>query len=165
MTMARGQPTQQWRVAMSVSPIPQGYHNVTPQLVVDNARQAIDFYKQAFDANELMCFEDGGKVQHAEIQIGDSHVMLSDEFPDRKLRSPKSIGGTPASLMVYVSNVDKTFDRAISAGARAEQPVKDQFYGDRTGTLIDPYGHRWTVATHTEDVSEAELKTRMSRLH
>lgn len=149
---------------MPVSPIPQGYHNVTPQLVVDDARKAIDFYKRAFEADELICLQDGGKVAHAEIQIGDSHVMLSDEYPDRGIRSPKSIGGTPASLMIYVTNVDKTFDRAVSAGARSERPVEDQFYGDRAGTLVDPYGHRWTVATHKEDVSEADLKARMKKL-
>lgn len=148
---------------MPVSPIPQGYHNVTPQLVVDDAKQAIDFYKRAFEADELICLQDGSKVAHAEIQIGDSHVMLSDEYPDRNIRSPKSIGGSPASLMVYVTNVDKTFDRAVSCGARAERPVEDQFYGDRAGTLIDPYGHRWTVATHKEDVSETELKARMKK--
>ncbi len=150
---------------MPVSPIPQGYHNVTPYLTVDDAKSAIDFYKRAFGADEVMCLEDRGKVAHAEVQIGDSHIMLSDEYPDRNIRSPKSIGGTPSSLMVYVPNVDKTFERAVSAGARQEEPVKDQFYGDRTGTLIDPYGHRWTLATHKEDVSPQEIERRIKSLH
>ncbi len=146
---------------MSISPIPQGYASVTPSLTVDNAKSAIEFYKNAFGASEIMCLDEGDRIAHAEICIGDSHIMLSDEFPERKLRSPKSLGGTPASLMVYVPNVDKVFDQAIAKGAKQEQPVRDQFYGDRSGTLIDPYGHRWTVATHKEDVSPAELKRRM----
>jgi PhnB protein len=149
---------------MSVSPTPQGYHNVTPYLTVDNAKSAIDFYKRAFGASEVMCLDDGAKITHAEVCIGDSHIMLSDEFPERNIKSPKSFGGTTASLMVYVPNVDKIFDRAISEGARAEQPVQDQFYGDRSGTLVDPYGHRWTVATHKEDVSPTEMKKRMKDL-
>ncbi len=146
---------------MSVSPIPQGYASVTPSLTVDNAKSAIEFYKNAFGASEIVRLDEGDRITHAEICIGDSHIMLSDEFPERKLRSPKSLGGTPASLMFYVPNVDKVFDQAIAKGARQEQPVQDQFYGDRSGTLIDPYGHRWTVATHKEDVSPSELKRRM----
>jgi PhnB protein len=152
------------RVEMSVSPIPQGYHNVTPYLTVDNASSAIDFYKRAFGASEVMRLDDGKKITHAEVCIGDSHIMLSDEYPERNVRGPKSLGGTPASLMIYVTNVDKTFERAISEGAKAEQPVQDQFFGDRTGTLVDPYGHRWTVATHKEDVSPAEMQKRMKKL-
>jgi PhnB protein len=146
---------------MSVSPIPQGYNSVTPYLTVDNAQSAIEFYKKAFGASEVMRLDEGSKISHAEVCIGDSHIMLSDEFPERNVRSPKSLGGTPASLMVYVPNCDKVFDQALAQGARAEQPVRDQYYGDRSGTLIDPYGHRWTVATHKEDVSPAELKKRM----
>ncbi len=149
---------------MPVSPIPQGYHNVTPYLTVDNAKSAIEFYKKAFGASEVMRLDDGGKITHAEVCIGDSHIMLSDEFPERNVRSPKSLGGSPASLTVYVQNVDKIFDQAISQGARSEQAVKDQFYGDRAGTLVDPYGYRWTVATHKEDVSPAEMKKRMKEL-
>ena len=150
---------------MPVSPIPQGHHNVTSYLIVDDAKSAIDFYKRAFDADELICLEDGQRVAHAEVRIGDSNIMLCDETPDRNSRSPKSIGGTPASLMVYVPDVDKTYKRALSAGARAKQPVQDQFYGDRAGTLVDPSGHRWTVATHKEDVSPAELKIRLKATH
>ncbi len=150
---------------MSVSPIPQGYTAVTPYLTVDNAKSAIDFYKRAFGADEVVRLESGQRIAHAEVCIGDSHIMLCDENPSQNLRSPKAIGGSPSALMVYVNNVDKTYEKAIAEGARAEQPVQDQFYGDRTGTVIDPYGHRWTLATHKEDVSPAEMKKRFAKLN
>jgi PhnB protein len=150
---------------MTISSIPVGLSNVTPYLTVDNARSALDFYKRAFGADEVMRLESGQKIAHAELCIGDSHIMLSDEMPERNLRGPKAIGGTPASLTLYVNNVDKSYEKALSEGARAEQPVKDQFYGDRSGTVIDPYGHRWTLATHKEDVSPAEMQKRFAKLN
>ena len=150
---------------MPVSPIPKGHHNVTPYLIVDDTRAAIKFYKKAFDANELICIDDGKRVAHAEVRIGDSNVMLCDEAPARNIRSPRSIGGSPSSLMVYVTDADKTFTQAVNAGARSEEPVRDQVYGDRAGTLLDPYGHRWTVATHKEDLAPEELKLRLQTQH
>ena len=145
-----------------VKPIPDGYHSVTPYIIVDDAAAAIDFYKQAFGATEVLRMEMDDKIGHAEIKIGDSHVMLADEFPDRDIRGPKARGGTSSSLMIYVEDVDTVFQRAIDACARVdgEMGVKDQFYGDRSGTLIDPFGHKWTVATHVEDVPEDELQRR-----
>jgi PhnB protein len=142
-------------------PIPEGYHSVTPYLAVKNAADAIDFYTRALGAKERFRFEHGGKIGHAELQIGDSIVMLSDEWPEGGHLSPQSLGGTSTSLHIYVDNVDSAFRRAIDAGGKEERPVQDQFYGDRTGTLLDPFGHRWNIATHVEDVPEAELKRRM----
>jgi PhnB protein len=142
-------------------PIPEGYHSVTPYLAVKNAADAIDFYARALGAKERFRFEHGGKIGHAELQIGDSIVMLSDEWPEGGHLSPQSLGGTSTSLHIYVDNVDSAFRRAIDAGGKEERPVQDQFYGDRTGTLLDPFGHRWNIATHVEDVPEAELKRRM----
>jgi PhnB protein len=148
---------------MPVKPIPEGYHSVTPYLIVDGAAQAIDFYRRAFGATELMRLEmPGPKLGHAEIQIGDSRIMLADEFPEMDARGPLALGGTPASLMIYVEDVDARFHQAIAAGAKELRPVQDQFYGDRAGTLVDPFGHKWTIATHTEDVSQEEVKKRMA---
>ena len=144
-------------------PIPEGYHSVTPYLAVKNAGEAIDWYKRAFGASELMRYEDQGKVMHAEIKIGDSIVMLADEWPDMGHLSPQTLGNTPVGLMLYVDDVDTTFRRAVDAGATEERPLADQFYGDRTGTLCDPYGHRWTIGTHVEDVSDDEMKQRMEQ--
>ena len=141
--------------------IPEGYHSVTPYLAVKSAAEAIDWYKQALGAVEAFRFEDGGKVVHAEIKIGDSIVMLSDEWPEGGHVSPKIEEGTPVSLMFYVPDVDSAFAKAVDAGAKELRAVKDQFYGDRTGTLQDPFGHRWHIATHVEDVDQSELKTRM----
>ena len=146
---------------MPVSPIPEGYHSVTPYLVMKNAAAAIEFYKKAFGAVELLRMAaPGGKIGHAEIKIGDSPVMLADEYPDMGFKGPESLGGTPVSLMVYVDDVDKIYPQAISAGGKEVRPLQNQFYGDRSGTLTDPFGHVWTISTHVEDVSEEELAKR-----
>ena len=148
-----------------VSPIPVGYHSVTPYLMVRNAVGAIAFYREAFGAEELMRFEGPpGRIAHAEVKIGDSHVMLADEHPDEGFVGPQTLGGAGASLMLYVEDVDKTFARAVAAGATVRRAVADQFYGDRVGTLTDPFGHVWTVATHKEDVSVEEAKRRMEAM-
>jgi PhnB protein len=145
----------------SVRPVPEGYHSVTPYLAIDGAAGAIEFYKKAFGADEVMRMPaPGGKVGHAEIEIGGSRIMLADEFPDMGFRSPKAIGGSPVSLHLYVEDVDVVAKRAVAAGAKQLRPVKDQFYGDRTGTFEDPYGHVWHIATHKEDLSPDELKRR-----
>jgi len=144
---------------MPVKSIPEGYHSVTPYLIVKGAAAAIDFYKKTFEATELFRMPDasGKLVGHAEIKIGDSHIMLADEYPEMGYRSPQSLGGTPVSLLLYVDDVDATIPRAVAAGAKLIQPIKDQFYGDRSGTLHDPFGHVWTVATHKKDVSPEEM--------
>ena len=144
-----------------VKPIPEGYHSVTPYLAVKKAAEALDWYRRALGATELMRYEDGGKIVHAEIRIGDSILMLSDEWPDGGHLSPESLGNTPVGLMLYTDDVDSAFNRAIDAGATEERALQDQFYGDRTGTLRDPFGHRWTLGTHVEDVSDEEMKRRM----
>ena len=146
---------------MAVKPIPEGYHSVTPYLVVRDAARAIDFYTQAFGAKELFRMEaPDNKIGHAEIKIGDSPVMLADENPGRGAKSPESFGGSPVHLMIYVEDVDTVFKRSLAAGARETQPLKNQFYGDRSGTLTDPFGHSWTVATHVEDVAPEEMQRR-----
>ena len=146
---------------MPVSLIPEGYHSVTPYLILKNAAAAIEFYKRAFGAVELFRMEaPGGKIGHAEIKIGDSHVMLADEHPDMGYKGPQSLGGTAVSLMVYVDDVDKIYPQAIAAGGKELRPLQNQFYGDRSGTLSDPFGHVWTISTHVEDVSEEELAKR-----
>ncbi len=145
----------------AVQAIPAGYHTVTPYLVVAGAAAAIDFYKMAFGAEEVMRFgEPGGQIHHAEIKIGDSRVMLADECPEMGARSPNALGGSPVSLYMYVSDVDAVADRASAAGAKPLRPVEDQFYGDRAGTFIDPYGHIWHIASHKEDVTMEELRRR-----
>jgi PhnB protein len=145
----------------SVRAVPEGYHSVTPYLAVDNAAAALEFYKQAFGARERMRMAaPGGKVGHAEIEIGGSCIMLADEHPDMGFRSPKAIGGSPVSLHLYVEDVDAVARQAVAAGAKEVRPVKDQFYGDRTGTVEDPFGHVWHIATHKEDLSPDELKRR-----
>jgi PhnB protein len=144
-----------------VKPIPAGYHSITPYLIVDDASRAIDFYKQAFGATEDMRMpKPDGKIAHAELSVGDSKIMLADEYPEMGYRSPKSIGGAGVSLMLYIEKVDDVFKRAVAAGAKELQGVKDQFYGDRSGTLQDPFGHVWTVATHVEDVPPEEMGRR-----
>lgn len=141
--------------------IPEGYHSVTPHLVIKGAAEAIEFYERAFGATEIMRMASpDGRVGHAEIRIGDSHIMLADEYPEMGFRSPQSIGGTGVSLMIYLEGVDDVFSRALAAGAKELQPVKDQFYGDRSGTLQDPFGHIWTIATHIEDVPPDEMRRR-----
>jgi PhnB protein len=147
---------------MPVKPIPDGLHTVTPYLIVKDAANAIAFYTKAFGARELFRMADpGGRICHAEIRIGDSTIMLADEFPEMGARSPQSIGGTPVSLAIYVEDVDAWAGQAIAAGAKVLRPVKDQFYGDRSGTFTDPFGHVWTLATHKEDVSAEEMQRRM----
>ncbi|HEX6985555.1 MAG TPA: VOC family protein [Planctomycetaceae bacterium] len=142
-------------------PIPDGYHSVTPYLICRNAAAAIEFYKKAFGATELVRLPGpGGSVMHAEVKIGDSPVMLADENPGWGAKSPESYGGSPASLMIYVDDCDAVFDRAVAAGATVKRPVADQFYGDRCGTLVDPFGHTWSIATHVEDVSPEEINRR-----
>lgn len=146
---------------MAVKTTPEGYHSVTPYLICKDAGKALEFYKKAFGAEELSRHEmPDGKVGHAEIKIGDSPVMLADEFPEMNALSPQTIGGSPVSLMVYVDDVDAVFKRALGAGARETRPVADQFYGDRLGMLTDPFGHVWSVATHIEDVPPEEMKRR-----
>jgi len=147
---------------MSVQSTPPGYHTVTPYLIVKGAAQALDFYQTAFGATLLMRMDGPeGRVMHAEIKIGDSPIMLADEAPDLGLRGPLSLGGASASLLVYVDDVDVRFATAVAAGATVQRPVKDQFYGDRSGTLTDPFGQMWTLATHVEDVSPEEMTRRM----
>ncbi|MCA9054470.1 MAG: VOC family protein [Planctomycetaceae bacterium] len=147
---------------MSVKPIPDGYHSVTPYLICRNAAAAIDYYTKAFGARERMRLPmPGGLLGHAELEIGDSVVMLADENQEWGAMSPQTLGGTPASVLIYVEDVDTVFQRAIDAGAKVVRPLQDQFYGDRSGHLEDPFGHRWSVATHVEDVSPEELQKRM----
>lgn len=148
-----------------VEPIPAGYHSVTPYLMVRNAANALAFYRDAFGAEEVMRFDgQGGKVAHAEIRIGDSHVMLADEQPEQGFVGPQTPGGAGISLMLYVVDVDQTFAQALAAGATERRAVADQFYGDRVGTLVDPFGHVWSIATHREDVSLDEVRRRMHAL-
>jgi len=145
----------------NVKPIPEGYHSVTPYLIIKNAAAAIEFYKKAFGATELFRMDQpNGKIGHAEIKIGDSPIMLSDEFPEMGYRSPQSLGGSPVSIMLYVDDVDAVVNRATTAGAKLDRPVEDKFYGDRTGSLTDPFGHIWHVGTHKEDVSPEEMEKR-----
>ena len=144
-----------------VKPIPDGYPRVTPYLIVDGAAAAIDFYASVLGATERMRMGGpDGKVGHAEIEIGDSVIMLADEHPEMDARGPKAMGGTPVSLHVYVEDADRVFERAIEAGARALRPVEDKFYGDRSGGFEDPFGHHWDVATHVEEVPPDEMSKR-----
>jgi len=146
---------------MSVKPIPEGYHTATPYLAVDDAAEALEYYKKAFGAKERGRMEaPDGKIGHAEIQIGDSLVMLSDPFPQASTRTPKELGGTTASVFLYVENVDAFVQRAVDAGATVSMEVADQFWGDRFGTITDPFGHSWSVATHIEDVPPEEMAER-----
>jgi PhnB protein len=150
---------------MAVKPIPEGYRSVTPYLVIKGASAAIEYYKRVFGATERGRMEaPGGMVGHAELTIGDSIVMLADEFPGMDHRSPRTVGGSPVSLVLYVENVDDVFKRALEAGAKQMRPVENQFYGDRMGTLEDPYGHIWSIATHVEDVSPEEMKRRSEEM-
>ena len=141
---------------------PPGYHSVTPYLALRDAKAAIDFYKRAFGAELLMALDmPGGKVAHAEIRIGDSILMMSEESAEWGNKSPLTLGGSPVFMMIYVPDVDAAFAKALAAGATEVRPVQDQFYGDRAGTLKDPYGYQWTLATHIEDVSTEEAQRRM----
>ena len=146
---------------MATKPIPEGYRTVTPYLIVKGAAEAIEFYKRAFGAKELLRMADPhGRVGHAEIKIGDSVIMLADEHPAMGYRAPHSLGGSSVSILLYLEDVDAVFERALKAGAKAQRPVANQFYGDRTGTLEDPFGQVWTVATHVEDVPPEEMRRR-----
>jgi PhnB protein len=153
------------RKAKKVLPVPKGYHAVTAYLSVQNAAQALDYYKRAFGAKELVRMPmPDGKVGHAEIKLGDSHVMLADEMPNMGFLSPQSRGGTTVQLHLYVPDVDAMVQRALAAGGKLTRPIEDKFYGDRAGTLEDPYGHVWYIATHKEDVPPKEMKRRMDEM-
>ena len=146
---------------MPVSPIPEGYHSLTPYLIIRGAADALAYYAKAFGATELFRMPGPeGKIMHAEMQIGNSRFMLADEFPQMNALSPAHFGGTPVSLMIYIEDVDTVFARAIEAGGMEVRPVVDQFYGDRSGTLVDPFGHQWTISTHVEDVPPEEMEKR-----
>jgi len=146
---------------MAVKPIPEGYEGATPYLACSDAAKAIEFYKKAFGATELMRMPDpSGKVGHAELKIGKAVVMLADEWPDIGHKSPQTLGGSPVGIMLYFEDVDAIAKQAVAAGGKLTQPLKDQFYGDRSGTLEDPFGHRWFIATHKEDVPPDEMERR-----
>ncbi len=147
---------------MAVNYIPDGYHTVTAYLMVDDAAKALDFYREAFGAEELYRLPMGDKIGHAEIMIGDTHLMLADEFPDMDALGPNKRGGATASFLIYVPDADTAYDRAVKAGAKADRPLKNEFWGDRIGTVIDPFGHKWSLATHLEEVAPEEMQKRMA---
>jgi PhnB protein len=150
----------------NVHHIPAGYRSVIPYLSVRGAAQAIDFYKKSFGAEEVMRMPmPDGKIAHAELKIGDAHVMLADEAPQMDHRSPQAIGGTPVTIMIYVPNVDDVVQKSVANGAKPTRKVEDQFYGDRSGGIEDPFGHKWMIATHIEDVSPEEIERRMKSMH
>jgi PhnB protein len=154
-----------WRATVAVKPIPDGYHSITPYLIVKGAAAALDFYKKAFGAQELFRFPGpDGKVMHAEFKIGNSPLMMSDEWPEHGFTGPLTRGGTTVSILIYTENVDAFLDRAITAAVKVLKPLQNQFYGDRSATVADPFGHVWTVATHIEDVSSEELQKRMAAM-
>ena len=146
---------------MATKPIPDGYRTATPYLIIKGASDAIEFYKRAFGATELLRMADPqGRVGHAEIKIGDSVIMLADEHPAMGYRGPRSLGGSSVSILLYLADVDAVFERAVKAGAKAQRPVADQFYGDRVGGIEDPFGYRWFIATHKEDLTMDEIRRR-----
>ena len=150
---------------MPVKPIPDGYHTATPYLIVKGAAEALEFYKRAFGAEERMrCPMPDGRMGHAEIQIGDSVVMLADEFPEFEAKGPASLGGTPVGIRLFVTDSDAVYKRAVAAGAKVLRPIQDQFYGDRSGTVTDPFGHQWTIATRTRDVPLEEIERAMKAM-
>ncbi|MBV1797251.1 VOC family protein [Siccirubricoccus sp. G192] len=152
-------------MAAKVQPVPAGYSSVTAYLIVEGAAAALDFYARAFGAREVMRLPaPGGRIGHAEIEIGDSRVMLADECPEMDARAPAAYGGSPVTLHLYVRDVDAVVARAVAAGAEVRRPVQDQFYGDRSGTLRDPFGHVWHLATHVEDVPPEEIQRRMQAM-
>ena len=164
-TAAKKTPAKKTPAKRAVTPIPEGHPAISPYLIVDDAPRALEFYKKAFGAKELMRHAGpDGRIGHAEIKIGDSIVMLADEHLEVNARSPKTVGGTPVILHLYVKDVDAVARQAVAAGAKVVRPVQDQFYGDRSGTLEDPFGHQWHVSTHIEDVSPAELRRRATQL-
>ncbi|MDQ3035367.1 MAG: VOC family protein [Myxococcota bacterium] len=143
------------------SPIPDGYHSVTPYLICKGAARALDWYRDALGSEEMFRMPGpDGAIGHAEIRLGNSVLMLADEFPDMGARSPQSLGGSPVGLMIYVADCDAVFERAVAKGATVERALADQFYGDRSGSIVDPFGHKWTIATHVEDLTPEEMKTR-----
>jgi PhnB protein len=153
-------------MAQQAKPVPDGYHSITPYLICDGAAKAIEYYKKAFGAIETLRMDaPGGKVGHAEVRIGDSTLMVADEHPEMDARGPRSIGGSPASIVLYVKDVDTVFARALAAGGTEKRAVADQFYGDRTGTVEDPFGHTWHIHTHIEDLTAEEIKQRMAAAH
>ena len=152
-------------MAQQVKRIPEGFHTITPHLIVRNAAQAIEFYKQAFGAEELhrTSSPDGKALMHAALRIGNSNLFLCDEFPQMGAKAPQTLGGSPVTLTLYVQDADKAFNQAVKAGAEVVMPLKDQFWGDRYGVLKDPYGHSWSIASHIEDVPPAELQKRAAK--
>jgi PhnB protein len=149
---------------MATKPIPEGYHTVSPYLAVEDAAAAIEFYKRAFGAKERVRMDaPGGKIGHAELEIGDSVVMLSDPFPQSSTKPPKELGGTSTSVMLYVEDVDEVFKQAVDAGAKVTMEVENQFWGDRFGSVTDPFGHAWSIATHVEDVPPKEMEERAKK--
>lgn len=152
-------------MVQKVKAIPDGYHSITPYLIVKGAAAAIDYYKEVFGATELLRIPQAdGRIGHAELKFGDSAVMLADEFPEMKSIGPKTLGSSPVGILLYVEDVDATFAKAVSRGAKVQKPLADQFYGDRNGTVEDPFGHKWTIATHKEDVSPQEMERRMAAM-
>ena len=150
---------------MAVHHIPEGYHSVTPYLVVDGAARALDFYREAFGATEVMRMPGpDGRIGHAEMRIGDSYIMLADEHPEMGHRGPKALGGSPVNIMIYVEDADALFQAALAGGATQLRPMEDQFYGDRSGMITDPFGHTWTIATHIEDVAPDAMERRMKAM-
>ena len=146
-------------MSTTVKAIPDGYHTATPYLIIKGAAEAIEFYKKAFGAVEVMRMAGpDGRIGHAEIKIGDSHIMLADEHPEMSIYSARHYGGSPVSVLLYVDNADATVSAAVAAGARITRPLKDEFYGDRAGTIVDPFGHQWYVHTHIKDVSMEEMQ-------
>ena len=146
---------------MATKPIPEGYHSVSPALTIDGAAEAIDFYERAFGAKERLRMPDPeGRIAHAELEIGDSVVMLSDPFPHSSVKPPSQLGGTTVGIFVYVEDVDAVFQQAVEAGATVTMPLEDMFWGDRFGSVTDPYGHHWSLATHVEDVPHEEMEER-----
>jgi PhnB protein len=153
-------------MARAAKPIPEGFHTITPHLVIRNAARAIDFYKTAFGAESAGCAmtgPDGKTIMHAELKIGDSRFMLCEEYPDMGVRSPQAIGGTPVALHLYVNDVDAAYNRAVQAGAKPQMPPKDMFWGDRFGKVVDPFGHEWSLATHVQDLTPEQMKAAASQ--
>jgi len=152
-------------MANAVNPIPEGFHTVTPHLIVKDAAKALEFYSRAFGAEETMRMTspDGGKVMHAEMRIGDSHLFIADEYPDFGAVGPQALGGSPVTIHLYVRDANAAYQRALDAGARATMPLADQFWGDRYGKLVDPYGHHWSIAQHIEDVAPEDCARRAAK--
>jgi len=145
--------------------IPKGYNSITPYLIIKGAAEAIEYYKNVFGATEVMRMaQPDGRIGHAELKVGNSHIMLADEFPEMEHRGPLSLGSSPVSMLIYVEDADSTVQRAVAAGAKILKPVQDQFYGDRSGFIRDPFGHLWGVATNKEDVSPQEMEERMKKV-